>query len=93
MSNNKKMDADTIANIVKLCVGHVNATGETNYDVESIENLRTLFCVIDGLLEDIQSLVPNSKSPAFSVANIGCTSIGYLAGLKDNIDEWLEQRW
>lgn len=89
----KDIDAKSVAIMVERCLGHVNAIGETNYDNASLENLKKYFEVLDILLDDVQLLIPDSKSPAFSVANIGCAAIGYLAALKDSIAGWLEQRW
>lgn len=88
-----KFDAETIVDIIKLLVGHVDAIAETNYDTQSLNNLKKLCSVIDSLLDEVQKLVPDAKKEAFSVANIGCYSIGYLARLKDDITGWLEQRW
>ena len=88
-----EIDTRSVESMVEKCLGHINAIGETNYDEVSSANLKKYFEVLDILLNDIQALIPESKSPAFSVANIGCAAIGYLAALKDSISNWLEQRW
>lgn len=81
----------TVAQMAEKCIGHIDAIGETNYDEASFDNLKRHLEVIDILLGDVQSLTANAVSYEGSVQRIGCRAIGYLAELRDNIDEWLKE--
>lgn len=81
----------TIATIAERCIGHIDAIGESNYDKQSYENLKSHCDVIDILLDDIQFLLPYMDSCEGSVHLIGCRAFGYLAELRGKIDDWIEE--
>ena len=79
-----------IAEMAERCIGHINAIGETNYDNVSLENLKKHLEVIDILLDDVQLLIPNTDSCAYSVKEIGACAVKYLFSLQDSIKDWLK---
>ena len=81
-----------IAEMAERCIGHIDAIGETNYDMVSLENLKKHLEVIDILLDDVQLLISNADSCAYSVKEIGTGAVGYLFSLQDSIKDWLRGR-
>lgn len=87
------IDAVSVVAMVKRCVGHINATGEAEYDKESIDNLKRYFMVIDALIGDVQDLLPNFEDERVSVMLIGNHALGYLSGLSKDIDARLKEAY
>ena len=87
-----RIEPEVLAEMVMRCVGHINPIGETNYDNISYENLKCLLNMMDIILDNIQELIPDAKSTAFSVSLIGCLAISSLAAWKDTIADSLNQR-
>ena len=85
------LDAQTIADVVRCCVGHTDITGDKEYDEQSRKNVNKYLEVIDILLEDIHTLTDNVDSDNIDEMLISCRSVGFLAKCRTVISEWLKE--
>ena len=86
-----RLDAQSIAEIVRSCVGHTDTTGDELYDTQSHENANKYLKVMGILLEDIHTLTHDVNSENVNQMLISCRAIGFLAESRTDIDKWLKQ--
>ena len=86
-----KFNGEEITRIITALNGGINPVGETNADNDRYENLKNLETIIDCLLDDIQSLIPNKNRYEYSVKRAGNEAVEYLREIRERITDWFKE--
>lgn len=86
-----KLSAESLAEMVKCCVGLINSYGDTEYDSVTRENVNKFLAVLDILLKHAHGLMDNVDSDDTDEMINSCRVVGFLAEQRDNIDKWLKE--
>ena len=86
-----KLSSDEIVKILNIVIGTTEACGMHSVDKDILENVQVLAEVTDTLVGWLMLSAETFDSSAMSEREIGEAAMFALTGIKDWIDEWMEE--
>lgn len=80
----------TIYDVVKKLLGEINPIGETNTDIQRLENLGETLVVVEQLMGDIQRVAVHKDRAEYSVSQAGKIAHQFLAEVKRDLEDHVD---
>lgn len=84
---------ENILDITRKLCGNIEPQGESNIDVEVLQNLQDTIKLTEGLIDDIILIARYKYNPLSSIQKIGLEADKFIEELQEQLNEWSIERW